>query len=121
LSVDNVNQKITSSDFAYPSSQSSRRSSHSTATNTDDDQYELARQLASNVNPTTTENKPLSSPEKLSSATSLSSPSSSDDDEPRERKTKNDKKPIIHESGRFEPVEMTAEQANLLEEASTTA
>ncbi len=60
----------------------------------------------------------------LSSATSLSSPSSSDEDEPQElTKTitfENDKKPIIHESGHFEPVEMTAEQANLLEEASAT-
>ncbi|CAF3419524.1 unnamed protein product, partial [Rotaria sp. Silwood2] len=32
----------------------------------------------------------------------------------------NSNPPIIQESGRFEPVEMTAEQATLLEEASTT-
>ncbi len=59
----------------------------------------------------------------LSSATSLSTPSSSssDEDELQEKTTDNTDKPIIHESGRFEPVEMTAEQANLLEEASATA
>ncbi len=59
----------------------------------------------------------------LSSATSLSSPSSSssDDDEPQDKANKNATKPVIHESGRFEPEEMTAEQANLLAEASTTA
>jgi hypothetical protein len=60
----------------------------------------------------------------LSSATSLSTPSSSsDEDEPQEQTiltTENDTKPVIHESGRFEPAEMTAEQANLLEEASAT-
>jgi len=58
----------------------------------------------------------------LSSAASLSIPSSasSDEDEPQDKKLENTSKPIIHESGRFEPVEMTAEQANLLEEASTT-
>jgi hypothetical protein len=60
----------------------------------------------------------------LSSATSLSTPpssSSSDEDEPQDQINENTTKPIIHESGRFEPVEMTAEQANLLEEASATA
>jgi hypothetical protein len=58
----------------------------------------------------------------LSSATSLESPSlSSDEDELQEKKLKKTSKPIINESGRFEPVEMTAEQANLLEEASRTA
>jgi hypothetical protein len=59
----------------------------------------------------------------LSSATSFSTPSSasSDEDELQNKKLENTSKPIINESGRFEPVEMTAEQANLLEEASTTA
>ena len=61
----------------------------------------------------------------LSSATSLSTPSSSsasddDDGEPSGKEIENPTTPIIHESGRFEPVEMTAEQANLLEEASAT-
>jgi hypothetical protein len=103
-------------------SHSSRRSSRST-TNTDDDQYELVRQLTANNNQTSTDVKPTSSPEMLSSATSLSSPSSSssDDDEPQDKANKNATKPVIHESGRFEPEEMTAEQANLLAEASTTA
>jgi hypothetical protein len=114
----NLNQKPNDS-------QSSRRSSHSTTTtNTDDDQYELVRQLTANNNQTSTEIKPTSSPEMLSSATSLSTPpssSSSDEDEPQDQINENTTKPIIHESGRFEPVEMTAEQANLLEEASATA
>jgi hypothetical protein len=103
-------------------SHSSRRSSRST-TNTDDDQYELVRQLTASNNQTSTDVKPTSSPEMLSSATSLSSPSSSssDDDEPQDKANKNATNPVIHESGRFEPEEMTAEQANLLAEASTTA
>jgi hypothetical protein len=61
----------------------------------------------------------------LSSATSLETPtsssSSSDDDETHDKAIENTTTPVIHESGRFEPVEMTAEQANLLAEASTTA
>ncbi|CAF1312819.1 unnamed protein product [Adineta steineri] len=126
LIVDTGSQK---NDFVYPPSQSSRRSSYSTTTtNTDDDQYELARQLTSTNNQTTNEIKPTSSPEMLSSATSLSSQSSSsssDEDEIKEKTintttTDNSDKPIIHESGRFEPIEMTAEQANLLQEASIT-
>jgi hypothetical protein len=64
----------------------------------------------------------------LSSAASLSIPSSSssssDEDEPHQQTVitvENSNQPVIHESGRFEPIEMTAEQANLLEEASTSA
>ena len=103
-------------------SHSSRRSSRST-TNTEDDQYELVRQITANKNQTSTEIKPTSSPEMLSSATSLSSPSSSssDDDEPQDKANKNAPTTFINESGRFEPVEMTAEQATLLAEASNTA
>ena len=117
-----------SHDFVYPPSQSSRRSSHSTTTtNTDDDQYELVRHLTSNLSndlhPTVAEMKATSSPEMVSSATSLSSPSlSSDDDEPHDQAnstTKTSNQPVIYESGRFEPIEITAEQANLLQEAST--
>lgn len=108
--VENVNQKSTS-----------RRSSHST-TNTDDDQYELVRHLTVTNNQISAEIKATSSPEMVSSATSLSSPSSSsDEDESQDKNLDNTSKPIIHESGRFEPIEMTAEQANLLEEASTNA
>ncbi len=112
--VQNINQKSNDS-------QSSRRSSHST-TNTDDDQYELVRRLTTTNNQISTETKPISSPEMLSSATSLSSPSSSsDEDEPEEKAIEKTITPISHESGRFESAEMTAEQANLLEEASKTA
>lgn len=110
LMVENVNQKSTS-----------RRSSHST-TNTDDDQYELVRHLTITNNQISAEIKATSSPEMVSSATSLSSPSSSsDEDESQDKNLEITSKPIIHESGRFEPIEMTAEQANLLEEASTNA
>lgn len=103
-------------DLPCEPSVSSRRSSHST-TNTEDDQYELVRQINRNIS---TDMKPISSPEMLSSATSLSGPSlsSSDDDEMQEKTVTT---PIVDESGRFEPIEMTAEQTNLLEEASATA
>ena len=105
-------------DLPLEPSTSSRRSSHSTnTTNTEDDQYELVRQITKNA---TVDIKPVSSPEMLSSATSLSGPSSSssDDDEMQEKTVST---PIVDESGRFEPIEMTAEQTNLLEEASATA
>ncbi|CAF3848944.1 unnamed protein product [Rotaria sp. Silwood1] len=132
LIVENMNQIKNSTDIV---SQSSRRSSQSTTTNTDDDQYEVVNQLASNNNQTSTEIKATSSPEMVSSATSLStppslsstssSPSSSDEEEPPQEQTvlnvENSNPPIIQESGRFETVEITAEQATLLEEASTTA
>lgn len=96
--------------------QLSRRSSHSTTTtNTDDDQYELARQITTTNSHLIKDIKPISSPEMVSSATSLSTPSSSDDDDDEHLLPTR-----IYESGRFEPVEMTAEQADLLEEASST-
>ncbi|CAF2858309.1 unnamed protein product [Rotaria sp. Silwood2] len=128
LIPENLNQINNSNEII---SQSSRRSSQSTATNTDDDQYEVVNQLSSNNNKTSTEIKTASSPEMVSSATSLSTPSSSsssssssDEEEPHQEQTvlniENSNPPIIQESGRFEPVEMTAEQATLLEEASTT-
>ncbi|CAF2834418.1 unnamed protein product [Rotaria sp. Silwood2] len=124
LLVENINKK-TSNDFIYSSLQSSRRSSHST--NTDDDQYELVRHLSSTnnneQNQITTEIKDTSSPEMVSSATSLSSTSSNDENESKDQtiiKIENDKTSITYESGRFEPVKMTTEQANLLEEASRT-
>ncbi|CAF1479485.1 unnamed protein product [Rotaria sp. Silwood1] len=110
-------------------SQSSCRSSQSTTTNTDDDQYEFINQLPSN-NKTSTEIKATLSPEIISSATllstpPLSSPSSSDEEEPLQGKkvlnVENSNPLIIQESGHFEPVEMAVEQANLLEEASPTA
>lgn len=66
----------------------------------------------------------LSSATSLSTATSTSSSSSSDEDEPKEQpvtKIEGTNEPIIQESGRFETVEITTEQAILLEEASTTA
>ena len=98
---------------------SSRRSSLSTTTSiAEDDQYELARRQ---TDPLTNETKVLSSPEMVSSATSLtgSLSSSSDEDEHNDMPTIDvGQKPVIQESGHFEPVEMTAEQANLLEEAS---
>lgn len=106
--------------------QLSRRSSHSTTTtNTDDDQYELARQMTTVNSQLIKDIKPISSPEMVSSATSLSTPSSSDDDddddhEPIDSSNEHSLPTRIYESGRFEPVEMTAEQANLLEEASST-
>jgi len=119
--VENVNQKQ-SNDFVYPPSQSSRRSSYSTTTtNTDDDQYELVRKLPANTNndsnQTVTEIKPISSPEMLSSATSLSTPSlsSSDEDEQEVQTvtttTPDEKKSIVDETTRLEPGEITAEQA----------
>ncbi|CAF1134069.1 unnamed protein product [Rotaria sordida] len=128
LIMENVNQIKNSNDII---SQSSRRSSQSTTTNTDDDQYEVVNQLSSNNNQISTEIKPTSSPEMVSSATSLSTPpsspsssSSSDDEETPQKQTvlniENSNPPIIQESGRFEPVEITAEQATLLEEASKT-
>lgn len=83
---------------------SSRRSSQSTST-VDDEQYELARRF---TGPLGKEIAVLSSPEMVSSATSLSS----DEDE------SNEAKPVIDESGHFEPVQITAEQVDLLEEAS---
>jgi len=125
----NVGRRKQASDLVHLSS---RRSSHSTTTtNTDDDQYELVRPPplnSTNNQMVTTDVKPTSSPEMLSSATSLSTPSSSsDEDEPKKEKkltpttTDNTKPPVINESGRFEPVEMTAEQATLLQEESTSA
>jgi hypothetical protein len=115
--LENVNQKQ-SNDFVYPPSQSSRRSSYSTTTtNTDDDQYELVRKLPANSNQTVTEIKPISSPEMLSSATSLSTPSlsSSDEDEQEVQTvtttTPDEKKSIVDETTRLEPGEITAEQA----------
>ncbi|CAF4106950.1 unnamed protein product, partial [Rotaria sordida] len=128
LIMENVNQIKNSNDII---SQSSRRSSQSTTTNTDDDQYEVVNQLSSNNNQISTEIKPTSSPEMVSSATSLSTPpsspsssSSSDEEETPQKQTvlniENSNPPIIQESGRFEPVEITAEQATLLEEASKT-
>jgi len=120
LILDNINQKQ-SNDFAYLPSQSSRRSSRSTTTtNTDDDQYELVRKLPSNINndsnhQTGTEIKPISSPEMLSSATSLStnSLSSSDEDEQLVQTitttTPDEKNSIIDEYTRLEPGEITAE------------
>ena len=92
-------------DMPYPSIDlSSRRSSQSTST-VDDEQYELARRF---MGPLTNELAVLSSPEMVSSATSLSSA----EDE------SNEPKPVIDGSGHFEPVQITAEQADLLEEAS---
>jgi hypothetical protein len=116
--MENVNQNQ-SNDFIYPPSQSSRRSSHSTATtNTDDDQYELVRKLPSNIN---TDNnqlstgiKSISSPEMLSSATSLSIPSSSSSDEDEQQvqtvttTTPEEKKSIINDSIQFETGEIEA-------------
>ncbi len=111
--MENVNQKQ-SNDFVYPPSQSSRRSSYSTTTtNTDDDQYELVRKLPANTNndsnQTVTEIKPISSPEMLSSATSLSTPSLSSDEDEQQVKTvttttPEEKKSIIDESIDFSPV-----------------
>ncbi|CAF0798126.1 unnamed protein product [Adineta steineri] len=78
-SVENTDSKQ-SNDLIYSSSS---RSSHSTTTtNTDDDQYDLARQLPSNANHKVTEIKSISSPEMISSATSLSI-SSTDEEEQR--------------------------------------
>jgi hypothetical protein len=113
LTVENVNQKQFD-DFVYPPARSSRHSSQSTTTtNTDDDQYELVRRLPSTTNndsnQTATEIKPISSPEMLSSATSLSTPSlSSDEDEQKVKTitttTPEEKKSIIDESIDFSPV-----------------
>ncbi|CAF0853782.1 unnamed protein product [Adineta steineri] len=78
-SVENTDSKQ-SNDLIYSSSS---RSSHSTTTtNTDDDQYDLARQLPSHTNHKVTEMKSISSPEMISSATSLSI-SSTDEEEQR--------------------------------------
>ncbi|CAF4518671.1 unnamed protein product, partial [Rotaria magnacalcarata] len=129
LMIENVNQMKNSDDFICPPGQFSRRSSHSTTTtNTDDDQYEVVRRLASNNNQISTEIKTTSSPEMISSVTSLSTASSSssstDDNESQEKMVKNienSNDTIVNESGRFESVEMTSEQANLLEEVNKTA
>ncbi|UJR33843.1 hypothetical protein I4U23_021266 [Adineta vaga] len=80
--VESVNQNL-SNDSIYSSS---NRSSQSIATtNTDDDQYELARKLSSNIphpsNDLRNEMKSISSPEMISSATSLSALSSSDEED----------------------------------------
>ena len=115
-----------------PAASSSRRSSRSTtASNTEDDQYEVVRHVLphSSTDPSNTnalDIKGASSPELLSSATSLMSSSSSSNDEndetPEQTPPSNDDtpKPVIQESGHFEPVEITAAQANLLAEATTT-
>ncbi|CAF3421801.1 unnamed protein product [Rotaria socialis] len=128
LMIENVNQMKNSDDFTCSPDQFSRRSSHSTTTtNTDDDQYEVVRRLTSNNNQISTEIKTTSSPEMISSVTSLSTASSSssstDDNESQEKIVKsieNSNETIINESGRFESVEMTSEQANLLEEVNKT-
>lgn len=112
----------TSSESLHVPSELSRRSSISTtASQTEDDQYEMVRHLPSESNPDPTsmllDTKVISSPELLSSATSLAS---SLNDQTESSTTDEHQKPVIQESGHFEPVEITAEQAHLLAEATTT-
>ncbi|CAF5131252.1 unnamed protein product, partial [Rotaria sp. Silwood1] len=74
LIIENVNQTKSSTNII---NQSSHRSSQSTTTNTDDDQYEVVNQLISTNNQISNEIKSISSPEMVSSATSLSTQPSS--------------------------------------------
>ncbi|CAF2708770.1 unnamed protein product [Rotaria sp. Silwood2] len=128
LLMENIDQNQ-SNDIVHLPPQCS--SPPTTNTNTNDSQYELAHKLLSNIdndsNQTATKIKPISSPEILSSPTSLSIPSSSssnDDEQKVQTATTtilDENKLITNESIQFESDDVAAKNIQSIQEDNITA